>query len=325
MNAITRRELLVAGAAGAAALAAPRALRGAFGGRRYVLVTADLESHVAVVDAATGRIVRRVATAAKPRSIERAAGWAVVAHSELGRVTLIDTSTLTTRPVGGTFDEPRYTAAHPDGRHAFVSDAGAGEVVVVDLRRARVVGRLSVGGHARHISLDPPGRVLWVALGGKAREVVAVSTVRPTRPVVVGRIHPPFLAHDVVFAPNGERVWVTSGDRGTIGIYDTATRTLLRRIAAQAPPQHVAFSERGDAVYVTSGDDAALRVHALGGRLVRTSAVPDGSYNVSRGGGHVFTPSLDRGTLCLLDARGNVRRTVQVARSAHDACFIWGA
>ena len=194
--------------------------------------------------------------------------------------------------------------------------------MVVDLVRARVVGRLNVGAGARHLSLDPSGRLLWVALGAKATTLVAVDVTDPLRPRIRGRVRPPFLAHDVVMAPSGGRVWVTSGDRGTIAIYDTTTRRLLTRIPALQPPQHVAFGERGLVAYVTSDD--AIRVHRLDGRLLRTTGVPVGSYNVSRGGGHVFTPSLERGTLCLLDRNGTVQRTVTVAQSAHDACFVRG-
>ena len=323
MGELNRREFLATGAAGALTLAMPGVMRAAAGGdRAFVFVTADLEAHIAVVDAGTGRVVRRIATADVPRSIERAAGWAVVAHSEIGRVSLIDTATQRVRRVAGTFEEPRYTAAHPDRRHAFISDAKAGEVVVIDLARARVVGRAEVGARARHLSLDPSGRVLWVALGSKANAVVTVDVTTPTRPRLRNRIRTPFLAHDVVMTPDGGRVWVTSGDRGTIGIYDLATRRLLARIPALQPPQHIAFSERGLAAYVTSDD--AIRVHRLDGRLLRTTPVPAGSYNVSRGGGHVFTPSLERGTLCVLDRNGAVRRTVKVAQSAHDACFVSG-
>ena len=47
------------------------------------LATADTESHVAVLDAATGRVRTRVATLEGPRSIEAAGGSrAVVAHTD---------------------------------------------------------------------------------------------------------------------------------------------------------------------------------------------------------------------------------------------------
>ena len=93
-----------------------------------------------------------------------------------------------------------------------------------------------------------------------------------------GRIRPPFLAHDVGFTPGGRRVWVTSGDRGRIAIYEASSGELVRTIAADARPQHVTFM--GDRAFVTSGDDAVLRVHALDGRRLRSAPVPVGSFNV---------------------------------------------
>jgi len=74
---------------------------------------------------------------------------------------------------------------------------------------------------------------------------------------------------------------------------------------------------------VTSGDDSSLHVHARrNGRVLRTTRVPVGSYNVQDGWGFVFTPSLERGTLCILDERGRVLHQLRVAASSHDACFV---
>ena len=318
---MNRRTFLLAATAGAAALGA-RPLIGAVPDPSLVLVTADTASHVAVVHPATGKVVGRIDTPRLPRSIERVGQTAVVAHSELGRITLIDQDDLTARALIGRLGEPRYTATHPDGRHAFVTDSTLQEVVVIDVVRGRVVGRVAVGGPARHLTLDPSGRRLWAALGTKAQRIAIVDVSDLRQPVVRGRLRPPFLAHDVVFSPSGDCVWVTSGDRGVIAIYDTATRRLVRRLDADAPPQHIVFSDAGRVAYVASGDDGTMRVHALDGRLLRTSRIPVGSFNVTGGAGHVVSPSLERGTLCILDRNGRVRRTVRVAPAAHDACLI---
>ena len=56
--------------------------------------------------------------------------------------------------------------------------------------------------------------------------------------------------------------------------------------------------------------------------MLRTTKVPVGSYNVQEGYGRVLTPSLDRGTLAILDAGGALLREVHVAPSSHDACFV---
>ena len=312
------RRAFIAGAA--SLVLAPRALAQLSLGAEVALVTADLEARLVAVDLPSGRIRRYVTTLAQPRSIETVGGTAVVAHSELGVITLVRGETLEVARVLRGFGEPRYTAGHPDGRHAYVTDAERGEVVALDVARGRVVGRAQVGRLARHITIDPRGRRLWVALGKTAKEIAIVGIAQPARPRLIGVLRPPFLAHDVGWTPDGSRVWVSSGDREELAVYDPRTGKLLRRLAGDAPPQHVSF--RGGRAYVTSGDSGTLRVHLVNGHALRTTAVPEGSYNVQQAHGWVVTPSLGGGSLCILDAQGRLVRRKQVARSSHDACIL---
>ncbi|MFL6005835.1 MAG: PQQ-binding-like beta-propeller repeat protein [Gaiellaceae bacterium] len=300
----------------------PRALAGGGGGGTVlVLVTADLESHVVAVEASTGRVLRRIRTASGPRSIETVGhSGAVVAHTEVGAVSILDAASLSVRALLRDFAEPRYTAVAAGGRYAYVTDSGRGDVAVVDLLRGGVVARLGLDGPARHASLSPSGRRLWVALGSKAEHVSVIDVDGP-RLRLRARLQPPFLAHDVGFTPDGASVWVTSGDRGTIAVYDSRRRRIRFRLEADAPPQHVTFF--GSRAYVASGDDGTLRVHDVrDGQLMRRTRVPVGSYNVQQGLTMVATPSLERGTLCLLRANGHVVHETRVARSSHDACFV---
>jgi hypothetical protein len=307
-RAVDRRGFLL----GAAALAAAR------GPRPTALVTADLERRVVALDLATGATVAHVGTLPFPRSIEAIGGRAVVAHSEVGAVSILDG--LRVAHVLHGFGVPRYTAAHPDRRHAFVSDAELGQVVTLDVLRGRAAGRVEVGAHARHLSLHRDARTLWVALGSKAREIAVVDVARPDRPRVVRRLRPPFLGHDVGFAPDGRHVWVGSGDRFELAVYDARSARLLRRLSGDWPPQHVTF--RGGLAYVTSGWSGTLRVHRANGRLLRRTVVPVGSYNVQQAFGRVLTPGLGTGTLATLDDGGRLLRTERVARSSHDCCVV---
>jgi DNA-binding beta-propeller fold protein YncE len=313
---VDRRAFLL----GAASLAlAPRAVAGTRR-RPLALVTADLEARLVAVDLASGRVRRHLATEPKPRSIEAVGETAVVAHSEIGLVSLVRTATLTVTHVLHGFGEPRYTAGHPDGRHAFVTDAARGEVVAVDVLRGRVVGRVHVGSRARHVTIDPSGRRLWVALGSKAEQVAIVDVTRPSRPRLVQLLRPPFLAHDVAWAPDGRTVWVSSGDRNQLALYRVRTLEVVARPYADWPPQHVTF--RGARAYVTSGWTGSLRVYRNDGRSLRRTIVPVGSYNVQQTDGWVVTPGLGTGNLCILDAQGRLLRREQVASSSHDACVV---
>lgn len=312
-----RREFLAATAGTGLLLAAPpEALARRLSGVPVALVTADTEAHVAAVLLGEGRVHRTIATLAGPGSVESVGRTAVVAHTGGGALSLLDVPDLRVRRVLRGFGAPRYTAASTGGKLAYVTDSAHGEVAVVDLVRGRVVHRTDVGGPARHIAAF--GRTLWTALGTKAERIAVLDLSEPARPRLRGFVTPPFLAHDVGFTPRGARVWVSSGDQRRIAVYDTAARRLLFAFAADAPPQHLTFL--GGRAYVTSGDDATLRVHRLDGRLLRTTRIPQGSYNVQQGGGVILTPSLSQGTLCVVNGRGGVR-TLDVAPSSHDACF----
>lgn len=284
------------------------------------LATADTESHVAVLDAATGRVRRRVPTVEGPRSIEWAGGnRAVVAHTEQGAVSLLD-GTRVRRVLRG-IAEPRYTAVAPGGRLAYVTDSARGEVLVIDLERARLIGGAEVGALARHVTIAPDGRSLWVALGKQARDVAVIDLSERRRPRVRQLLRPPFLAHDVACSPDGRRLWISSGDRGKLALYVPGRTEPLAVLPTGAPPQHVSFG--GGLAYVASGDDGSLAVQRIGdGRQLGRTAVAKGSYNVQHGGGLVVTPSLDDGTVTILSRTGRVLSRTRIAPAAHDACLI---
>jgi DNA-binding beta-propeller fold protein YncE len=315
---VDRRGFLVA----AAALAvAPEALARLAAARPVALVTADLESRIVAVDLRTGRRLRAIPTLPDPRSIQTVGNLAVVAHTAGGALTIVDGGTLRVRRVIRGLDEPRYAAGSPDGRFAYVTDSGYGGLVVVDLVRGRVVGRVALGGPARHVSVDETGRHLWAALGNTAERIAVVDLRDRGRPRLLGRIRPRFLAHDVGFAPGGRLIWVTSGDRGETAIFDRRTGRAVVTIDAGAPPQHVAFAARR--AHLTSGADGTLRVHSPStGAVLGGSRIPEGSFNVELGGGRILTPSLSEGTLCVLDTTGRMLRRLDVARSSHDACAV---
>jgi hypothetical protein len=320
-NDMNRRRFLHTAVAGSVALATePVAFAARLGGVAVAFVTADLESHVVIVDLDTASVVKRIRTGPGPRSIESIGRQiAVVGHTEHGVVTLIDAVSSRIRAEVDAFEAPRYAAVHPHRPFAYITDSAREEVVTVDAEHARVLWRTHVPGPARHVSVSPDGRALWTALGTAASRIAVLDTSDPRRPKLVRTVSPPFLAHDIVFSPDGRTVWVTSGAERRIGLFRDEGRP-VRILAAGAHPQHLAFA--ADKAFVASGDDGTVRRHRLDGTLVREARVPTGSYNVTFGWRRLVTPSLGRGTVSLLDRNGRVETVRRVARAAHDACIV---
>ena len=228
-------------------------------------------------------MVRRIHTIEGPRSIQAGPGGvALVGHSAAGAVTLLEGRPPRVRRVLRGFEQPRYTVFAGD--HAFVTDSGSGEVAVIDLRRGRVVRRVEVGALARHVTVDPAGRRLWISLGSSASAIAVVDIGDPLRPRVVRTVHPPFLVHDVGFSPSGRRVWLTAGREPRLAIYRADGSGPVRLLRGDRAPQHLTFGP--SLAYVASGEGRSLHVHSLtDGRLLRAVRIPIGSYNVQRGAG----------------------------------------
>jgi len=304
ISRVNRREFI---ALAASAPFAARTLAAAAATAPWALVTCDAESRLAVVDLEKFRVFRSIATLPDPRSVELVGNRAVVCHTATGAVSIVSAHGV--EHVLRDFAEPRYTAAHPDGRHAFVTDSGQSGVVAIDVLRGTTIGRVKLPGWARHLTIDAAGRHLWVGLGSASAHVAVIDL-----PALRHRstVTPGFGAHDVGIAPAGA-LWITAGDARILAV----GRVMHE---ADAAPQHVTF---GDGVaYVTSGAAGVLRVLRPDGRLVRTTPIPVGSYNVQYGFGRVLTASLAHGTLTVLDRRGAELSRIRVADSCHDACFL---
>ena len=287
-----------------AAAAAPLALRG----HAFAYVTEDTEARVAIVDLRSGAVLHRIATRPGPRSVERVGGVGVVAHTAVGAVSIVDELGIRHEVAG--VEEPRYTVGSRDGRFAFVTDAMRVELLSVDLVRGSVAGRVKLKLWPRHLSLAPDGRTLHVSLGTASPQLAIVDVRDPRRPRLERYVTPPFAAHDVGVAPSG-RIWVTAGEERRISAHG-------RVLPADGAPQHVTFLD--GRAFVTSGADGTLRVYdERTARLLHATRIPVGSYNVQFRAGRVLSPSLNEGTLCVLDADGRLRRRTRVAPSCHDA------
>jgi hypothetical protein len=268
-------------------------------------------------------VVRRLVVPDQPHGIEAAdlGMAAVVLSSASGTVTIIDARALRVRAVLEGFASPRYAAADRVGTYAYVSDDAAGQVIAIDVPRGKVIGRVEVGEGARHLSLSHDGSRIVTSLGAEATRLALVDVSRPQRPRLLQTFPADDLAHDVAFAPDGKHVWISSGVERRLALHDARTMRSLAAIAGDAAPQHVAFDEAAKRVHIASGESGTLRSYRLGdAKLVRTRRVPTGSYNVCAVAGLLVTPSLERGTLTIVDSDG--LRSVRVAANAHDACIV---
>lgn len=322
---MNRRELLLAAAAGPAVLALPGAARAASrGGTPLAFVTSDSEDRVLVVRLTDLDVVRSLAVPDRPHGIEAVDGGsaALVLSEQSGTITVLGVNVPRVRRVLEGFASPRYAAGESGGGpFAYVSDDIAGQVIAIDVERARVIGRVEVGEGARHIAISPDGQRVVTALGTEAPRLALVDVSRARRPRLLRTFPAADLAHDVGFSPDVRHLWISSGVDRRLAVHDAQTLRPLRSIPGDGPPQHVTFDDTTKRIHVASGASGTLRSYRMADlALMSTRTVPAGSFNVCAQAGRTITPSLERGTLTLIDHRG--LRSVRVAPNAHDACLV---
>lgn len=304
-------------------LALAGAARGSVsGGTPTALVTAETLDQLIAVQMPCGRVVRRITLPADPENVVANGSVAVVVSARGHAVTLVDVRRLRVLRVFRAFTSPHLAVITADNRYAYVTDDGAGRLVVIDLTKRRIVRSLYVGVGAHHLALA--GAELWIALGERASDVVVLDVANEAAPRILVHFRPRTDVHSLAFAPSGD-VWLTSDTEAYVTVVDPSTYRTVRRIPAGSPPQHVAFVDLPGwkAAYVTSGNDGVLRIlDVRTGRLLRQVRIPTGSYNVETGGSFVLTSSLTQGTVTELTDRGRLVGQCRVAPAARDAALV---
>jgi protein NirF len=119
------------------------------------------------------------------------------------------------------------------GGYAFLPAVGRNEVLVVDTRDWREVGRVAVAGQPVFAIARPDARQVWVNFAfpdnGKV-QVIDVETRTVARTLEPGKA----VLH-LEFTPRGEEVWISARDDDRVVVYDTSTYARRASLAADKP------------------------------------------------------------------------------------------
>ncbi|MDH3194709.1 MAG: protein nirF [Hyphomicrobiales bacterium] len=122
--------------------------------------------------------------------------------------------------------------AEADGA-LFLPAIGRHELLVVDAKTFKEIGRIVVHGQPVFAIARPDGRQIWVNFALPHNDTVQVIDV-PTRQIVQTLKPGPAVLH-MEFAPRGHEVWLSVRDDNRLAVYDTMTFERVAEIAAQKP------------------------------------------------------------------------------------------
>ncbi len=127
------------------------------------------------------------------------------------------------------------------GGRAWLPAIGRHEVLVVDTRDWREVGRVAVAGQPVFVMARPDGREIWVNFAFPDNGQVQVIDTLNMR--VVDTLQPGRAILHMEFTPKGEAVWLSARDDDKVRIFDTRSRKPIAELDA-ADPSGIFFTSR---------------------------------------------------------------------------------
>ncbi|WP_199555276.1 ABC transporter substrate-binding protein [Sandaracinobacteroides hominis] len=244
---------------------------------------------------------------------------------------------------------PHELCLSPDGEHLYVSNFGVkdyderiGEpgasISIIDVRRKVEVDRLYTfrtpaefgrfrGPHG--LQLTPDGRQLYVNVETDDALLIydLADAAKPRHPLAAWTLGAPVAGdalpdasfalpegtHNLLFSPDGERLWVTSGPGG-VSEFDVRTRTRLRSFHAKGAIRGLSYTVDGSQLIASASGEVRLvdpasltspwRQEVPGVRqFLYSCQTPDGLY--------LLCPAVWEGQLIRIDlATNEVRRMI---------------
>ena len=224
------------------ALRAPHGLAFAAG---KLWFTAETAKAVGTYDPATGKVERALDTGQNGTHMVFVVNPQRVVTTNMGSGTFTiaekssgagnwNQAVVTVGPRGEGFD------VSPDGKQAWVANAGDGTVSIIDLAAKKVTDTLQAGVNgANRLKFTPDGRLALVStLSGTDLTVIDAATHRVTKRINIGR------AAGIQMQPDGARAYVACTPDNSVAIIDLKTLEVAGRIDAGRQPDGLAWAVR---------------------------------------------------------------------------------
>jgi YVTN family beta-propeller protein len=291
-------------------------------GPRFVYVPESETRTVAVIDARTYRIVRRLMVGGEPEHVATSGNWLLAGSAVDDSLTLIDARSGRPHRQLRAID-PYNLYSSPDGTKVIVVAQARGELRLLHPRRLTLMGVVHLpGSGASHLAFAQDGRTLAVAAVDSG-DLIRVDVKRRRVEEVT---HLGGVPVDVKLSPDGKSFLVANQELGGVSIVDARSFRATGFIRTGAGAHGLVLSRDGRKLYVGNRTAGTISVIAPATRrLVATWTVggsPDG-LQLSTDGRELWTSNRFHASVSVVDARsGRVRHTIRVNGGPHGLAYF---
>jgi YVTN family beta-propeller protein len=156
---------------------------------------------------------------------------------------------------------PAFVDVSPNGKYAFIANANAQTVTVVDTPDKHVIATIPIAaGPPQFLALAPDGRRLYVSIFNDQRTIHSIDVLDTSSNTVVATIPQPARPYLPAVSPDGKQLYVPNHDIAAVSVIDTATNTVTGQIPVPPNPHWVAFSPDGSRAYTANHESNLISV-----------------------------------------------------------------
>jgi YVTN family beta-propeller protein len=291
-------------------------------GPRLVYVPESMTETVAVIDARTYRIVRRLEVGREPEHVATSGNWLLAGSAVDDSLTLIDARSGRLQRRLRAID-PYNLYSSPDGKTVIVVAEPKGELRLLHPRRLTLMGVVRLPGQgASHLAFTKDGRTLAVAAVDSG-DLIKVNVRRRKAEEVT---HLGGMPVDIKLSPDGRSFLVANQELGGVSIVDAGSFRATDFIRTGAGAHGLVLSRDGRKLYVANRAAGTISViDPARRRLVATWAVggsPDG-LQLSTDERELWTSNRFHSSVSVVDTQsGKVRHTIRVNGGPHGLVYF---
>jgi YVTN family beta-propeller protein len=215
---------------------------------------------IGVVDVAQKKFLRKISCGSDPEQFSLSADGKqlYISNEDVGTASVLDIASGKVAHIIPITQEPEGVTTSPDGKFFYVTCETAGDIFVVDTQTFKVIAHFNVHPRPRSTDFLPDSSRAFIP-SESTGEMNLIDSVnhKPLQTIALPKGSRPMC---VKVAPDGKKVYVSTGRGGSVCVLDAKTGDVLNTIKVGTRPWGIAISPDGKFLFAANGpsDDVSV-------------------------------------------------------------------